>query len=216
MRRLLRKALLPMLGALGLLVASSGQGRADIILQISSVTSLVNGNALYTYDVVLSGGSSLRVAGGGSSPLVNAANFFTVYDFAGYVSGSASALANFTISEQNTGITPVGTAPTDDPTKLNVTYTYTGPNVDNPGFNGLLLGQISLESTVTTFGPAGLTFAGASQDSTFPARQIRNNLGQGVGPIPQQVIPEPASVALVGLGLPMLVLAGRRLHRKRV
>src|SRR5208283_942329 len=58
--------------------------------------------------------------------------FFTIYDFAGYMSSSVSA-GGWGIATQIVGLTPSTLLPVDDGTLTNVTFFYTGAVVQADG-----------------------------------------------------------------------------------
>src|SRR5262245_65982212 len=61
-------------------------------------------NWRYTYGVVLT-----------SDSYITAGDFFTIYDFAGFVPGSITQPDGFTFTSVPTGKTPLGKTPFDDP-----------------------------------------------------------------------------------------------------
>ena len=78
-------------------------------------------NTTFNYALIFNTGQS---AGGQPFERLEAGDFLTIYDIEGFV--SAAAPAGFSVSTQNVGITAFGTFPTDVPSVVNVTYTYTG------------------------------------------------------------------------------------------
>jgi hypothetical protein len=132
-------------------------------------------------------------------------NYFTIYDFKGYVPGSESAPAGWTFSSANTGSTPAGLLPGDNPALPNLTWTYTG---------------------ATQIGQAGLgnfwaaSQFGDTQEASFTAKTNRASDGLSdsnitttdvpLGSVTPPGVPEPATLALAGLGLPIVALVRRR------
>src|SRR5260370_31903243 len=111
-----------------LFLISPGQTRADILLTIVNAGTPSGSNFLYTYDVMLTPGSVLHVAGGGVNTGVSPSNnFFTLYDIPGFIAGSVALggglAANSSFTTQNTGITPVTEIPKPDdyPNLINIT-----------------------------------------------------------------------------------------------
>jgi hypothetical protein len=203
-----------------LLLMSPGQAQADIVLTIVNAgTPTVGGNFLYTYEVMLTPGSVVSKPGGGVNTGISPSNnFFTLYDISGFVSGSVTylgalaAAGNSSFSTQNLGITPVTETPkpNDDPNVINITTYWTGPDVAAVGMMAIDLGSLSF---ISTFGLGDtnhmLAFTGASQKlENFPAL-VANNTGQVAGP---SGIPEPGTLALLAVGLPML---GGLYYRRR-
>ena len=172
--------------------------RADIIL--TRIESIPVGSAFeYTYSVKLTDGTALRTGGGG----MNAANFFTVYDIPGLISGSETyggALAtNSSHTEQHMGITPVTEKPfpAETGSLMNITTFWTGPDLSG----ALDLGTFSFLSTNPP-GSAMLAFTAASQ-SLQSMSLIANNSGGVAGPSGSPT-PEPCTLILVAIGLSMV------------
>jgi hypothetical protein len=194
---------------LGLGIAS-----ADIIPTLTGITALGT-NYTWTYDGQLTEDQNANF---GPAPSGNAlvgpeaatGAFFTVYDFAGYVAGSAAGPAGWTATTQLVGFTPSDVLPTDDASIVNITWTYRiGPSVSS----GPLVGPRDL----------GLFKAVSSYNEmtqvSFTARAIRNsgeqkgtivdNVGKTTAPTAR--VPEPVTLILFGTGLLGLVGLRRKL-----
>ena len=147
------------------------------------------GNYRWTYAIVLP--TDMKLQSG---------NYFTIYDFEGYIPGGESAPSGWTFSSSDAGGTPSGLLPNDDPTKPNLTWTYTGE---------------------TTFGQVGLgnfwavSSSGNSKEDAFTAKTNRASDGLTdsnitttdvpmASEVPPPGVPEPATLALAGLGLPIV------------
>ncbi|HZT40881.1 MAG TPA: hypothetical protein VFA07_01765 [Chthonomonadaceae bacterium] len=122
--------------SLGLLAGSAGTARADIIPELSTVASLSKGQFLYTYQADLT-----------NDEVVQNGNYFTIYDFNGFVPGSNDQPADWIFSSANVGVTPSRVTPHDNPRILNLTWTYSGSTQVGPG--PVSLGQFSAVSADT-------------------------------------------------------------------
>lgn len=141
--------------------------------------------------------------------------YFTIYDFNGYIGDSAVApgVNLWVVTAQNVGVTPshINMTADDDPNVVNVTFTYVG-NANVAG--GSELGTFTLRSQ---FGPAVTTGHFASQATHAILSPNSPTWIQNVGhvdvPVPfrsdVEPIPEPMTMALIGSGLAGLGLFRR-------
>ena len=169
------------------------------LLPIQVTITPEGGNYQWTYSIVLPTNSQLM-----------AGNFFTIYDFGGLLPGTISAPTGWAASVAMVGPTPPLLAPIDNPTIPNLTFTYTGPTITS---GELGLGNFS-----------ALSLYAAGTDSFLTAQTQRTSDGKGDSnitetsvPVPfgghsPPTLPEPTTLALAGIGLPLLVLA-RRVRR---
>ena len=195
--------------AAGLLLAGfGGQSATAGLLPVSVTTTPEAGNFRWTYAIVLP--TDMKLQSG---------NFFTVYDFNGYVPGSAEAPAGWALSVSKLGPTPDRLNPQDDTALDNLTWKYSGPTIES--------GQIGLGNfwALSKFNDQGNSFLTASTLRTSDGKSD-NNITSTIVPVGAPVVtppdptpttppgvPEPTTLLMAGLGLPLVGLA-RRLRRK--
>jgi hypothetical protein len=179
------------------LLAMVGSVRADIIPSLNSLTPS-GSNFRWTYRANLTVDEKLKKN-----------NFFTIYDFDGFIPGSNLQPANWVFSSALVGKTPSKVLPDDDPMVPNLTWKYTGSAVLGPGT--LSLGMFSALShfgnqTADDFAAEATKYAPGEAGNNKPIANIGS-----VG-VPANVVPEPCSLALLGLGAAPLL--GRRRRRR--
>jgi hypothetical protein len=179
------------------------------LLPVSVSVQPEAGNFRWTYSVVLPTDMKLQ-----------AGSYFTIYDFGGYIPGSAnltspfpddSSLGHWSVTTSNVGPTPDRLNPNDDPNVTNLTWTYNGPTIPSGqvtlgNFNATSLFQDSQSSFFTGTNPTSVT------------GEIDSNITETITPVGQVVpppsgVPEPATLALAGFGLP--IVAARWIRRKK-
>jgi hypothetical protein len=185
------------LAILGLAASLAMTNAATAGLLPVNVTVLPDGgNFRWTYNIVLPTDSQLAHG-----------DYFTIYDFGGLVPNSASTPKDWAFTSSMLGPVPPGVVPTDDPNLPNLTWTYTGPTIPS--------GQIGLGNFWA------LSQYQDSTTSSFTARthrtsdgDIDTNITDTSVPVPTgpTQTPEPTTLVLAGLGLPLAGLA-RRIRR---
>jgi len=187
------KWLIP-LAAVGLVVLAGGTAQAGLLP--TSVTVFPEGsNFRWQYAIVLPTDSQLKTG-----------DYFTIYDFNGFVPGSDMAPdANWSFTTAMVGPTPPNVLPFDDPAKPNLSWKYNGPTI--------AVGQTGLGNFMAT------SLYQDRTDSFFTAQTHRSsdgkvdrNITTTDVPVPGGgvQVPEPATLLLAGLGLPLLGLTFRR------
>ncbi len=199
--------------ATGATIAMSAGSANAGLLPVSVTVQPEAGNFRWTYAVVLPTDMKLQ-----------AGSYFTIYDFAGYQSGSGSVLSAgpdssfsqyWSVSTSKTGPTPDRLNPQDDANIDNLTFKYNGPTLPIGAPGSLGLGNFVATSAY-----------GTTADSFFTATnpraadgQVDSNITSTIVPVGTQTpspvgTPEPATLALAGMGLPLVGLA-RYLRRKK-
>ena len=176
--------------ALGALLSSANTAPAGLIPTTVTV-SPDGGNFKWTYGITLP--TDMKLQNG---------NFFTIYDFAGLVPGSVVAPSGWTLTSNYVGVTPSLLGPLDDPSILNLTFTYSGPTIPT---GQAWLGSFSADSVYGNKTVDAFTATNPRAGDGVPDQNITQTF------VPSGV-PEPSTFALLGLGLPLLPLI-RRVRR---
>lgn len=164
------------------------------LLPVTGTVTQDGTNYRFSYGVVLTSDSILRTN-----------DFFTIYDFQGLVTDSNSQPTNFSFSTTKVGSTPAGIVPTDDPTLDNITWTYTGPDtvVGQTGLGNFMVQSVYESTTAGVFTSRTHRQVDGKTDSNITETEV---------PIPSPGVPEPTTLALMGIGLP---LAGLMRHFRK-
>jgi hypothetical protein len=165
------------------------------LLPVSFTLAPEGGNSRYSYGIVLT-----------TDAYIKPGDYFTIYDFAGFVPGSATQPADWSFGAADKGKTPGNVHPSNDPTLPDLTWTYTGPQV--MGQKGL--GIFSALSSIDNFAFKAFT----AQTHRAVDGHIDSNITDASVPVPGEHAPEPAALALMGISLP-LVSALKLLRRRR-
>lgn len=150
---------------------------------------------------------------------VTSGDYFTIYDFDGLVDGSIMMPDGWSVTTQNFGKTPGLTTPIDNDQKPNMTFIYNG----DPLFGGVGAGNFSAASSMGLVADGSFTSRthrssdNKTEDSATFAdipRPTDDGGNPPPPPPPTSDVPEPATMIIVGMGLPMLGLA-RVIRRKK-
>ena len=203
MGKKLPKTLMMGCGALGLFLGQiPGEAVANTISVGSNPTTVPDGaNFKWTYSAALLNGK-VRAGEG----------LVTIYDFRGFVSGSATAPLGWSFSSNGTGTTPGDLGPVgnlfDDSGIPNLTWTYTGSEKINLSSSTTVdLGSFSADSTLSDSGLDKYV----TQDRSLPSDAaadgaVSGSFGSTDVPI-QRVVPDGGSSVIL-LGLALLGLGG--------
>ncbi|QEL17994.1 PEP-CTERM sorting domain-containing protein [Limnoglobus roseus] len=157
-------------------------------------------NFRWTYAIVLPTDSKLQ-----------SGNYFTIYDFQGYVPGGESAPDGWTFSASKVGPTPNLLKPNDDPDLYNLTWKYTGDTIPSGQIG---LGNFWAFSTIQDVASDSFTAqTNRTSDGLVDNNITETDVPKGTAPVDPTLTPEPTTLVLAGLGLPLLGLA--RVRRKK-
>jgi hypothetical protein len=189
-----------MAAACALALAAAPVARAGMI-PVSVSVQPDDVNFRWTYGVIVTTDVNVRPG-----------DAFTIYDIGGMVPGSSVVTPlNWTVTTSNSAVPPLGTHPNNDPTLPDLTFTYTGDTAIE-GAAGL--GNFSVISQFSD--PVSSDFTSTTHRQVDG--RIENNItttdvpkAPDHGPPPSET-PEPTTLALLGLGLPLAGL-GRFIFR---
>ncbi len=198
MIRLTRAILLAAVAILGLVGSTARAG----LLPVSVSVNPEGVNYRWTYSIVLPTDSQLR-----------SGDYFTIYDFGGLVSTSNVQPDNWTFETAASGPVPAGVNPADSASLPNLTWRYTGPTIGS--------GQTGLGNfwAVSQYQESTDSFFTATTHRTTDGR-VDQNITDTTVPVPTatpvdpNLVPEPTTLLLAGLGLPLIGLA--RLRRRSI
>jgi hypothetical protein len=184
-------------GAVMSLLALNAPAQADIIPQLNSLPTPVGSEFLWEYNADVTIGQ-----------FVDAGDFFTIYDFAGYVPGSEITPAGWSFSSALVGVTPTGLILTDNAGLPNLTWTRTSDtDIVGPADLGIF-------SARSIYGAQTLTNYSAMGHKNHPDFIDHGRPTMNKGEIIAPAVPEPGTMALLGLGAAPLLRRLRRRSRK--
>ena len=184
----------------GLIAASGQQAHAGYNVTLGSITP-AGSNFTYDYNASITANQEEVVSG----------NFFRIFDFAGYVPGSATAPLNWVVSIANSNPTPppnVILLHGDDPAIPNITFTYTG---STPLTGPVTLGGFTIQSIYPGTSLIDKDYAGQSTDVGTTVPSIIDARGDVDVPA---LVPEPTSVLSAGVGMILLGIGYMRSRRR--
>jgi hypothetical protein len=188
------------LTGLGLLALGGAPARAGFTVTLDSGSPTGSGPYTYSYTASIPDGDQ-----------INAGNFFRIYDFAGYVSGTVTAPAGWTVATNNTDPVPppnVILSHGDDPAVPNLTFTYNGAS---PIVGPTAISGFTAQSTFPLEG-AIKDFVGRDTKATGPTA---GSAVDSVGDIKVPGVPEPSAVVSSAIGLALLGLGCAARSRRR-
>jgi len=187
-------------------VGLAAQAQAGL-LPINVTVLPESGAYRWTYSVVIP-----------TDQYVTAGDYFTIYDFEGLTDSPITMPDGWSVSIADFGKTPGLTTPIDDPSKTNLTFTYNG----DPIHGAVGAGNFAASSTMNETGDGQFTSRvhresdNKTEDTITFADIPRPTTGGGnpPPPPPPSETPEPATLALMGIGLPIVGLT-RFFRRKK-
>jgi hypothetical protein len=190
-----------------LLTLGTGKASAELLVELASATQ-VGSEFQYDYRVRLV-----------PTQQINNGDFFTIYDFEGFLAGSNAQPTGWDFVSQLAGVNPPMVNPPDDSNIPNVTWTYTGssPLTAPTGvMDPIDVGVFSSRSSLDTVSLSNVAYqTHQSQSGPIPGAQVNTITSAqiprqgGVAIVPQST-PEPRTVVLLTIGLVGMVFCGAR------
>ncbi|PZR77758.1 MAG: hypothetical protein DLM52_03835 [Chthoniobacterales bacterium] len=174
-------------------LAAAGSMRADIIPTLDTISATGAADFTWSYRATLTQDENAIATGS------NGGDYFTIYDFGGFIPGTNAQPAGWTFSFSLLGTTPPKVTPADDPSIYNLTWHYVG----GAGFPNEIVGPVNLGlfSAETTTDQLRLgEFAAEATKNTGPFSGTPvDNIGSVAIPIPEMSALLPM-IGVCGLG----------------
>jgi hypothetical protein len=189
------------------LVAFSTEVRANITPTLDSVLT-VGPNFQFNYSVILGPAENAQpgaVPGASTDASLGAsgarfADYFTIYDFTGFLGGiNHTEPPGWAFQSLLLGSSPSTTFPQDNPLIPNLTWYKVGDTVTGSPAGLLVSGFSALTSVGTTI--INGQFTSDATKNTAPIGTAVANIGTTSVPTPDTILPEPATLLLLGSGL---------------
>lgn len=134
------------------------------------------------------------------SQMVNPGDFFTIYDFGAFTAGSNLQPAGWTFSSSLVGTNPSLVIPTDNPSLMNLTWTYNG---STPITGAALLGSFSVIADTNQLRTSDFAAEATRSDGSNAGSKV-DNVGRISVPVPEvstlvPIISVCAAALLVGI-----------------
>ena len=155
--------------------------RADIIPSFAGVTPS-GGNTVWAYTIDITSGQN-----------VTTGDFFTIYDFGPFIAGTAIQPSGWTLTSSLVGVTPSQTLPPDDPTLLNLTWTYSGPTIVGTGLGPF---EVTIAGVTPSPVPIRTTHFAAEATQIGNSDKI-DNVGLISVPVLGTTVPEASTFSLL-------------------
>lgn len=186
-------------------LAAACSARADIIPTLDTITPIGASDFTWSYRATLT--QDENAVSGGS----NGGDYFTVYDFGGFIPGTNAQPAGWTFTASLLGTTPPRVLPTDDPAIYNLIWHYIGgPGLPHEINGPTSLGLFSAQTTTDLLREGN--FAAEATKNTGPLSGTPiDNIGAVAIPIPEMSALGPM-IGVCGLGA--IVLASSWWRRR--
>jgi hypothetical protein len=175
-------------------LAAAEFARADIIPTLDTVNAVGASDFTWSYRATLT--QDENAVSGGS----NGGDYFTIYDFGGFIPGSNDQPAGWTFSFKLVGKTPPLVTPTDDHHIYNLTWHYVGGSgLPDEIVGPINLGLFSADSTTDQMRLGQFAAEATKNTGPFSGTPV-DNIGSVAVPIPEMSALLPM-IGVCGLGV---------------